>query len=139
MKTDKEILALDKRLKDAGMITLSDILKGTELSKFSLHKNVRNMDDFEKWLEMRYIEMMKLKTTMLLDEEDNDELYEWTLSHYAVLSEVYNQFNACKPPKQTHNNLSDYILIKIALKRIIKRFYNKLKKSTFFIIRNELN
>lgn len=96
MKNDQEIAALDKQLKAVGMITLSDCLKSDPLGKYSTHQGVDNLERFEQWLDMRFIEMMKMKSRMLLAKKEDDDLYEWVLAHAAVLGEVRAQFNACK-------------------------------------------
>lgn len=94
-KTDSEIEELDKQLKDAGMITLSECLNSSTNQLF-LHKGVDDLEKFEQWLDMRYTEMMKMKSRMLLKNKDNEELYEWVLSYVAVLGEVRNQYKYCK-------------------------------------------
>lgn len=96
MKTDSEIAELDEQLKAAGMIPLSEMLKSNPLGKYAVHKGVDNLALFEKWLDMRFIEMMKMKSRMLLAKEEDNELFEWALAHAAVLGEVITQFNACK-------------------------------------------
>lgn len=96
MKTDSEIAELDEQLKSAGMITLSECLESNPLGSYALHKGVDNLERFEEWLDMRFTEMMKMKSRMLLDKKDDSELFEWVLAHAAVLGEIRNQFKACK-------------------------------------------
>ena len=96
MKSDSEIAELDEQLQAAGMITLSECLKTNPLGEYAVHKGVDNLERFEKWLDMRFTEMMKMKTRMLLAKKEDDELYEWVLAHAAVLGEIRSQFNACK-------------------------------------------
>jgi hypothetical protein len=96
MKTDSEIAELDKQLKAAGMITLSECLKSNPIGKYAVHKDVDNLERFEQWLDMRFTEMMKMKSRMLLAKKEDDELFEWVLAHAAVLGEIRTQFQVCK-------------------------------------------
>ncbi len=96
MKSDNEIAELDKQMKAVGMIPLSEMLNSSPMGKFGVHKGVDNLEQFEQWLNMRFVEMMKMKSKMLLTKKEDDELYEWVLSHAAVLGEIRTQFNACK-------------------------------------------
>jgi hypothetical protein len=95
-KNKDEIEALDKQMKERGMIPLSEMLKSPPLIKYSLHKGVDNLERFEQWLDMRYGEMMRMKSIMILDNQEDCELYEWVLAHTAVLGEIRGQFKACK-------------------------------------------
>lgn len=97
MRTDSEIVALDKEMTALGMIPLSEMMDSNPMGKFTLHKGVDNLDLFGEWLDMRYTSMMKMKCRFILDKKEDDELYEWVLSHAAVLGEIRAQFNACKP------------------------------------------
>jgi hypothetical protein len=96
MKTDSEIIELDKKMIAVGMIPLSQMLKSSPLGKYAVHKGVDNLALFEQWLDMRFKEMMKMKARMLLAKKEDDELFEWVLAHAAVLGEIRTQFNACK-------------------------------------------
>jgi hypothetical protein len=96
MEEDNEIAKLDIKMKELGMIPLSVMLETNPLGKYAVNKDVNNMDKFEKWIDMRFKEMMKMKVRMILDKEEDDELYEWVLSHAAVLGEIRTQFNECK-------------------------------------------
>ena len=91
---DSEILELDERMKAAGMIPLSEMLKGSPIGHFATNKGVVDLERFDEWLNMRYTEMMKMKARMLLAKREDDELYEWVLSHAAVFGEVVANFNA---------------------------------------------
>lgn len=95
-KNDNEIAELDRQMKEAGMIPLSVMLNTPPFGKFTIHKGVDNLDLFEQWIDMRYVEMMKMKSRMLLAGQEDYELYEWVLSHAAVLGEVRNTFKACR-------------------------------------------
>jgi len=95
MKTDSEIIELDKQLVEAGMLPLSQMLKSNPLGKYAVHKGMDNLEFFEKWLDMRFIEMMKFKAKMVIAKKEDDELFEWAISHASVLGEVRAQFQAC--------------------------------------------
>jgi hypothetical protein len=92
----REMEILDHQMKMAGMIPLSQMLKDNPLDKFTLHKGVDTLELFEKWLNMRFEEMMKLKMKMILDKKEDKDMFEWILSHAYVLGEIRTQFNACK-------------------------------------------
>ena len=49
------------------------------------------MDTFKQWLEMRYKEMLEARARYTLDGKEEDDMFEWYLSHAAVLGEVYHQ------------------------------------------------
>lgn len=96
-KSDKEIAELDEKLKALGMIPLSQMLNNpSPLGQFSSHKGVTDFSFFEKWLEMRYRECMTMKARFIVDGREDDEMYEWVLSHSAVFSEVLSNFKAAK-------------------------------------------
>lgn len=96
MKSTTEVAELDIKMKDLGMIPLSKMLNTNPMGIYGTHKNVNNLVQFEQWLNMRFEEMMKLKVSMILNKKEDDEMYEWVLSHAAVLGEIKSQFNACK-------------------------------------------
>ena len=83
---------LDKRMVAAGMIPLSEILKQDPLGKFSAHKGISGLDDFESWLTMRRKETARMFTKRTLDKKENDDLFEWILAHSAVFGEVMANF-----------------------------------------------
>lgn len=91
-----EIRLLDHQMKAAGMIPLSEMLKSNPLGQYSVHKGVNTLALFEKWLNMRFEEMMKMKVRMILANKEDNDMYEWVLSHATVLGEIKTQFNACK-------------------------------------------
>ena len=86
---------LDTRMKAAGMIPLSEILKGSPMDAFLAHAGVVDIDSFGEWLEVRYEEMMRMRVRMeLKGSPEEDEMYEWVFSHSAVLREVIVNFRA---------------------------------------------
>lgn len=84
---------LDKRMKDAGMMPVSEMLeRGAPLGKFSAHAGVKDLETFEQWIKMRLKEHYTLQAKMVLDSETNQDLYEWVIAHTAVLGEVLANF-----------------------------------------------
>jgi hypothetical protein len=89
------VAALDVRMKAAGMISLSGVLKSPP-TPFHLHSGVIDMETFEQWLEMRFKETKSFRAQIETNEMQDDDMYEWALTHDAVFSETYHQFIACK-------------------------------------------
>lgn len=86
---------LDERMKAAGMIPVSEILTGSPMDKWHVHTCVVDLGSFGKWLDMKLEEMLKLKARIeLKGDAENNELYEWALSHCAVLTAVRCNFKA---------------------------------------------
>jgi hypothetical protein len=87
---DLEIQELDAQMKAAGMLPLSSMLNGNPIMR---HAGVNSIETFEQWLRMRHSEMLKMKARMMLktDTEEND-MFEWVLSHEAALGEVLANF-----------------------------------------------
>jgi len=80
--------SLDERMIKAGMVPLSQILKQNPLGKFSAHKGIEGLKDFESWLAMRRKETARMHARMVLEGREGDDLYEWALAHSAVFAEV---------------------------------------------------
>jgi hypothetical protein len=96
-RTQAEIAEIDNKLIAKGMIPLSTMLNSNPLGMFATHVGVNNLDRFEQWLNMRFSEMMGLKSRMLIAGTVDNEMFEWTLAHAAILGEIRTQFFACKP------------------------------------------
>lgn len=96
-------MELDKRLEDAGMIAVAEMLRGAPLDGFMTHAGVNSPETFGQWLEMRRAEMLRLQAGYDLgDKPKGDELYEWVASHSAVLAEVHVNFRAAMGSKKPH-------------------------------------
>lgn len=91
--------SLDERMKEAGMIPLSEIKKNIPMEAIKRHAGVHNMDTFEKWLIMRYEECTEMHARFDLEKRHDDEMYEWVLAHSAAFSEVLANFRAAKEKK----------------------------------------
>lgn len=85
---------LDIRMREAGMIPLSEMLKNIPLEKWLAHAGVNDLQSFEDWLQMRRGEMLRMQATMEVKKQTDDELYEWVMSHAAVFTEVLCNFRA---------------------------------------------
>ena len=83
---------LDQRMRDAGMMTVSDMLGCNALGVYSTHTGVVDLEKFEEWLLMRREEYIKMQARMTLDKQEDDELYEWVIAHNAVFGEVLANF-----------------------------------------------
>jgi len=83
---------LDKRMTEAGMAPVSVMLEQNALGKFSCNSGVTDLETFEKWLQMRREEFIRMQARMTLDNEEKDEMFEWVVAHNAVLGEVMANF-----------------------------------------------
>lgn len=79
---------LDSRLKQAGMMTISEMKESKINNPFLANAGVTDLESFREWLNMRHEEMAKMHAKMILDKKEDDELYEWVLSHCAAFGEV---------------------------------------------------
>mgnify|MGYP001458515197 CR=1 FL=1 len=96
--SEDELAELDARMKAAGMIPASDLLRGDmPLERWIAHAGVNDMDSFEQWLSRRHREFMTMRMAYELgDKGKEDELYEWVLAHCGALGEVMANFRAAK-------------------------------------------
>ena len=83
---------LEQRMKDAGMMSIDEMLEKSPLGKFNAHAGVTDLESFEEWIQMRRKEFLTMQAKMMLDNKDGDELFEWVVSHAAVLGEVIANF-----------------------------------------------
>jgi len=83
---------LDKRMAEAGMVPVSQMLEASSLGKFSAHAGVTDLNKFEDWIQMRRKEFLSLQGKLMLDKKEDDEMFEWVVAHNAVLGEVIANF-----------------------------------------------
>jgi len=83
---------LDKRMAEAGMIPVSQMLEKIPLGNFMANTAVTDLKTFEEWIQMRREEFLRMQARMELNNEKEDEMYEWVIAHNAVLSEVMANF-----------------------------------------------
>ena len=93
-KEDQLGVSLDEELKNAGMLSVAEILAGRPIDAFIRNAGVTDIDTFAQWLDMRCEEMLSMQARMQLDKNEESELYEWVMSHAAVLQEVLINFKA---------------------------------------------
>lgn len=87
---------LDARMKDAGMIPLSEMLNSHgPMEKWMRHANVKTFDDFVQWVSLKQREYMTMWMRYELGDKDkNDDLFEWVFAHAAVFDGVATQLRA---------------------------------------------
>lgn len=81
---------IDKALAEMGMLTASQMINGNPLQR---HAGVCDMDTFSQWLNMRHKELLRMKAGMLVDGNEDSDLFEWIVAHHAAFSEVLVNFN----------------------------------------------
>lgn len=87
--------SLDDRLKQAGMLSVSELLKGAPLDAFIKHAGVNDLPSLLQWEEMRRAECLKMMARYDLGEKDKgDDLYEWTVAHVAAFTELHVNLRA---------------------------------------------
>lgn len=87
--------SLDDRLKRAGMLSVAELLKGAPLDAFIKHAGVHDLTTLLQWAEMRRGECLRMMARYDLGEKDKeDELYEWTVAHSAVFTELHVNLRA---------------------------------------------
>ncbi len=91
-KVKPDEMDLDKRMAEAGMTPVSEMLERSILGDFQANASVKDLESFEEWIQMRREEFLKMQAKMILDGEKKDDLYEWVVAHNAVLGEVIANF-----------------------------------------------
>ncbi len=74
------------------MMTIQEMKKSLLNNPFLANADVTDLNAFNDWLNMRYEEMSKMHAKMLLEKKEDEELYEWVLSHCAAFGEVLVNF-----------------------------------------------
>lgn len=86
---------LDERLTQAGMLSVAQLLKGAPLDAFIKHAGVHDLSTLLQWAEMRRGECLRMMARYDLGEKDKgDDLYEWTVAHCAVFTELHVNLRA---------------------------------------------
>lgn len=83
---------LAERMKAAGMMSIEQMLERSPLGGFQAHAGVTDLESFEEWIQMRRNEFLTMQARMVLDKQEDDEMFEWVLAHCAVLGEVIANF-----------------------------------------------
>jgi hypothetical protein len=89
-------MTLDERMKQAGMATIDEMLAGTELDAWLSAVEVVDMESFEWWLETKYRYFLTMQAKYQLDKKEDDEMFEWILSHSALFGSVLANFRKAK-------------------------------------------
>lgn len=85
-----ECRSLDQKLRDAGMVTVAELMAGSMLDGFIKHNQVNDIPSLFSWVEMRRSQFALRKIPYDLGEKDeSDDMYEWILAHYAVFTEIH--------------------------------------------------
>lgn len=86
---------LATRMKAAGMMSVAELLAGAPLDAFTRHAAVKDLQSLLRWAEMRRAECLKAQARYDLGERDkSDDLYEWTVAHCAVFTELHVNIRA---------------------------------------------
>lgn len=92
---------LDERMREAGMMTIDEMVSGSPIDKWHCNTGVTDLDSFHEWLEMKLREMLHLRILIELGDGEGNELYEWALAHSAVLQSVLANFRKATTPPPT--------------------------------------
>lgn len=83
------MIDLDARMKEAGMIPLSDLLNcDTPLAPFQAHAGITDLAGFEWWIKSKHEEYLRMRLAYELGDREKDEMYEWVFAHSAVFGEI---------------------------------------------------
>jgi predicted RNA-binding Zn-ribbon protein involved in translation (DUF1610 family) len=96
MQTPAEAESLDERMKAAGMIPLSELLKSNgAMEKWERHAGMKSFTDFVDWVHRKQREYMTMRMQYELGDKDkNDDLFQWVFAHAAVFNSVATQLRA---------------------------------------------
>ncbi len=109
---------LDERMKAAGMMPVSEMLERSPLGRFSAHAGVTDLESFERWIQLRREEFLRMQAQMSLDGEEENELFEWVVAHNAVLGEVMANLRQATGRDSTRSTIEERNRLRDALRRI---------------------
>lgn len=90
-------VALDEKMKSCGMFSVSELIEGTDIDKWTANTGVMNLETFEEWLTMKRRHFDTLRGRYETGEKSkDDDLYEWVFAHSGVFTEVHVNFKAMK-------------------------------------------
>jgi hypothetical protein len=94
--TPQEAGSLDERMKAAGMMPLSELLKSNgAMEKWERHAGLKSFTDFVDWVHRKQREYMTMRMQYELGDKDkSDDLFEWVFAHAAVFNTVATQLRA---------------------------------------------
>lgn len=85
---------IDTRMKNAGMLSASEIIAGQPIDAFMKHAGVVDLESLLKWAEMRRAEFLRMQAKYELGDNQKDDMYEWVISHVAAFSELHVNIRA---------------------------------------------
>lgn len=101
--------SIDDRLKQAGMLSVAELLNGAPLDAFIKHAGVHDLASLLQWAEMRRGECLRMMALYDLGEKDKgDDLYEWTVAHCAVFTELHVNLRAALAEQGERQEASGY-------------------------------
>jgi hypothetical protein len=86
-------MTLDERMEQAGMLSVAEILKGAPMDGLMRHAGVKDLETLLQWAEMRRGECLRSQAEYDLGKE-HDDMYEWTVAHAAVFTELHVNLRA---------------------------------------------
>lgn len=88
---------IDARMQARGMYSVSELIHGSAIDKWTAHTGVRDLETFEEWLLMKRSHFDTLRGRYETGEKSkDDEMYEWVFAHSGVFTEVHVNFKAMK-------------------------------------------
>lgn len=99
----QHLVALDERMKAAGMFTIEEMMGVTPLTRWTVQAEMTDLDFFSEWLDRKVRGYLTMKAAYDLGDKDyKDELYEWVLAHAGAYSSIRENFQAARsatPPE----------------------------------------
>lgn len=92
--------SLNERMLAAGMFSAIQLLAEKPMDAFIRHAGVSDLATFQQWLEMKRTQFIKMQARLELAKREDDELFEWVMSHAATFSEVMINFRAAYRQEQ---------------------------------------
>lgn len=83
---------LEERMKEAGMMTIEEMLGETPIDHWMTDTYVEDLPTFEKWIVSKREEYTRMFARYTLDKKEDGEMYEWILAHKAVFDSVCIHF-----------------------------------------------
>jgi hypothetical protein len=91
--TDAEITVTDKRMVEAGMVSLIDLLAGNlPTDRWAANVGVTDIKSFGDWLESKNRQYASLRMNYELGDKVKDGMYEWIIARSGSYSEVIANF-----------------------------------------------
>ncbi|ELY2672629.1 hypothetical protein SMZ63_002784 [Cronobacter sakazakii] len=85
---------IDTRMKEAGMLSVTEIIAGRQIDAFMRHAGVVDLESLLQWAEMRRAEFLRMQARYDIGDKPEDDMYEWVISHVAAFSELHINIRA---------------------------------------------